>query len=166
MNKLRKAAGPDVLFAASTDLHANITRQVMDNLDILTGYWEYPHVDLYNTGKRAADLGLQTLRTGVKPVLAFTKIPMILQAEASMTTEGPLKELVDYAKSLIADGTILDYSLYHMQPWLDCKEAGASSVVIAKEEASRPGCIAGFAKQLFCTPQSFAISSHIGGRGT
>lgn len=66
-----------------------------------------------------------------------------------MTTEGPLKELVDYAKSLIADGTILDYSLYHMQPWLDCKEAGASSVVIAKEEATARAVSLDLAKRFF-----------------
>ena len=132
LEKIRETAGPDVVMAASTDLHANITKKVIRNLDILTGFHEYPHTDQYETGRRAAVLGLDILRTGIPPCMTAVKIPMILQAEASTTKSGPLKELISYAEGVQADGEILDFSIYHMQPWMDIEEAGACAVVIAK----------------------------------
>lgn len=133
LEHIRNAAGPDCLIAASTDLHANITHKVMCNLDILSGFQEYPHTDAYDTGVRAATLGLNALRSGKRPSMACAKIPMILQAEACTTKEGPLFDLNQLARRWQEEGKFLDYSPYHMQPWLDCKEAGASVVVIAEE---------------------------------
>ena len=133
LEHIRKVTGPECLIVASTDLHANITHKVMQHLDILTGYHEYPHTDSYHTGTRAATLGLDALRTGKRPAMACAKIPMILQAEACTTKEGPLYELIQQAEAWQEEGKFLDFSPYHMQPWLDCKEAGASIVVIAEE---------------------------------
>ena len=131
LKALRKATGNKVVIAASTDLHANITRLVMENVDILTGFHEYPHTDHFETGERAAVLGLQMLRIGRRIPCAWVKIPMILQAEACTTKSGPLKELIDYGDDLQKKGELIDFSIYHMQPWLDCLEAGASAVVYA-----------------------------------
>ena len=133
LEKIRAAAGPDIVIAASTDLHANITKKVIRNLDVLTGFHEYPHTDLYNTGLRAAKLGMEILRTGKRPAMAFVKLPMILQAEASSTKSGPLYDLVQESEKKVEDGLIKDFSIYHMQPWMDIEEAGASVVVIADD---------------------------------
>ena len=132
LEEIRKELGPDKPIVACTDLHANITHKVMENLDILTGFHEYPHTDKWETGWRASELGLAMMRSGERPHMACAKIPMILQAEACTTKSGPLKELIEYADGLQRDGKCMDYSIYHLQPWLDCKEAGASVVVIAK----------------------------------
>lgn len=132
LEKIRAAVGASCLIVASTDLHANITHKVMKNLDILTGFQEYPHTDAYDTGLRAATLGLSALRSGRIPYMACAKIPMILQAEACTTKEGPLYEFIQLARQWQEEGKYLDFSPYHMQPWLDCKEAGASVVVIAE----------------------------------
>ncbi len=133
LERIRAAAGPDVLIAASTDLHANITKKVIRNLDILTGFHEYPHTDTYNTGLRAAKLGMEALRSGKRPAMACVKLPMILQAEASSTKSGPLYDLVQSAEKRAEAGAFKDFTVYHMQPWLDIEEAGASVVVIADD---------------------------------
>ena len=132
LKALREELGEQIPIVASTDLHANITHQVMDTLDILTGFHEYPHTDKWETGERATRLGLELVRSGIRRHMACVKIPMILQAEASTTKSGPLKDLIAYADGKQAEGAFLDYSIYHLQPWLDCKEAGASVVVIAE----------------------------------
>lgn len=133
LDALRKAAGDDVVIAASTDLHAVITPLMMKNLDILCGFHEYPHTDIYNTGLRAAKLGAEILRTGVRPAMACCKLPMILQAEASTTKSGPLFELVQEYEKKVEEGLIKDFTIYHMQPWMDIDCAGAAVVVIANE---------------------------------
>lgn len=45
---------PDVPISVSLDLHGNITQNCFDLAQILVGYRTYPHVDMYDTGKRAA----------------------------------------------------------------------------------------------------------------
>lgn len=134
LEEVRKEVGSEVVIAASTDLHANITKRVVRNLDVLCGWLEYPHTDIYETGVRMAKLGLHCLdHPDDKPALALAKIPMILQAECGNTKTGRLKEIVDYAKGLVSDGTLIDYTMYHMQPWMDITEAGASVVTMAKD---------------------------------
>ncbi len=137
LEAVRNEVGPDVVIAVSTDLHANITKRVMRNVDVICGWLEYPHTDIYETGVRMATLGLRCLdQREEKPAMAMAKIPMILQAECGFTKKGALKELVDYAKSLVSDGKLIDYTMYHMQPWMDIQEAGACVVTIAKDAES------------------------------
>ena len=131
LEKIRAAAGENIVITASSDLHANITRKVMANVDTICGFHEYPHIDAYETGVRAAKFGMEMLRTKKRPHIVCVKIPMILQAEASNTLIKPLKNLLDYARSLEAQGKVRDFTIYHLQPWFDCKEASASVVVIA-----------------------------------
>ncbi len=149
LETFRKEVGDSVIIAASTDLHANITGRVMKNLDILTGYQTYPHIDVYDTSKRAALLGLRCLRGVIAPVSGFVKLPMILQPEGCTTAAGPLRELMDYGLSLADQGEILDFSLYHMQPWLDVKEAGAAVVLIATDQDKAGHYAAEIAQRFF-----------------
>jgi len=68
-----------------------------------------------------------------KPVcLAHVKLPMIHQGEACMTTEGPMKKVIDYATEVTAEKGIYDFSVYQMQPWLDVAEGGATVLVVAE----------------------------------
>ena len=133
LEKIRATAGNEIPIVVCSDLHANITPKVMKNVDIICGFHEYPHTDTYETGLRAAKIGMQWLRTGVRPAIAWAKIPAILQAEACSTKEGPLYELNQYATEMEQSGKIRDFSIYHMQPWLDCENAGASVVVMADD---------------------------------
>ena len=50
--------GPDCLLSASYDLHGNLSRRVLDNLDMLSAYRTAPHIDVHGnhaTGMRHAD---------------------------------------------------------------------------------------------------------------
>ena len=59
---VRKAIGPDVPLVATLDLHATITPRMVQEADALVGYDTYPHIDLYETGAKAATLLLRTVR--------------------------------------------------------------------------------------------------------
>ncbi len=51
----RKILGPHVPIVATLDLHANVTRLMVESATILVGYKTYPHIDLFETGQRAAE---------------------------------------------------------------------------------------------------------------
>jgi microcystin degradation protein MlrC len=71
LRRVREAVGPRVPVVASLDLHANVTRAMVERADALVAYRTYPHVDMAETGARAARLLDGMLRSGQRPGGAF-----------------------------------------------------------------------------------------------
>jgi len=59
LSRVRTLIGPDVPLVASLDLHANVSARMVHAADALTIYRTYPHVDMAETGARAAELLLR-----------------------------------------------------------------------------------------------------------
>jgi microcystin degradation protein MlrC len=64
LRRVREAVGPRVPVAASLDLHCNFTRAMFERCDALVAYRTYPHVDMAETGARAASLLDRMIRAG------------------------------------------------------------------------------------------------------
>ena len=64
--RVRSVIGPDIPLVVSLDLHANITSRMFATADVLVGYRTYPHVDMAETGRKAAKI-LDKMLTGVRP---------------------------------------------------------------------------------------------------
>lgn len=64
LRRVRSVVGPRVPVVASLDLHANVTRQMVELSDALAIYRTYPHVDMAQTGARAADLLARLIDAG------------------------------------------------------------------------------------------------------
>lgn len=128
LERVRKAVGDTVVIAVSADLHANVTSKWMDNADFICGYQSYPHVDYFNTGYRAARLGMLG-QHGHKLHMVRVSIPMIIPASSYSSLSGPFKDVIEAAKDLVKSGKLLDCSIFQMQPWLDVDPAGGSVIV-------------------------------------
>ena len=129
LSEIRTRVGPDVPIAVSLDHHANITKQMIDHCDILVGYRSLPHIDMFETGQRTADLLLSRLRGETTPTVARRKIPMITPADRFFTTMEPMKTWFDAARELEERPEVLSVSLFPVQPWLDVPELGWTTVV-------------------------------------
>jgi microcystin degradation protein MlrC len=66
LRRVREAVGPRVPIVASLDLHANLTRAMFERIDGMVAYRTYPHVDMADTGARAARLLDASLRAGAR----------------------------------------------------------------------------------------------------
>ena len=157
--RVRELVGPAVPIAASLDLHANVTRRIVESADILVGFQTYPHVDMRETGYRAAKLLFRTLRGEVRPVLIARKAPLLLPPELSQTTEGPMAALQAMARAAEGRAGCLSASLFPVQPWLDVPELGFTAVVVgdgdhaaAQREADRLAAAAWEARAQFAVP--------------
>jgi microcystin degradation protein MlrC len=64
LRRVREAVGPRVPVAASLDLHCNFTRAMFERCDAFVAYRTYPHVDMADTGARAAGLLDRMIRDG------------------------------------------------------------------------------------------------------
>src|SRR5499426_711188 len=62
--RVRRVVGRVVPLVASLDLHANVTHAMIEHADGLVAYRTYPHVDMAETGGRAARLLDSILRAG------------------------------------------------------------------------------------------------------
>lgn len=157
---VRLLVGDDCVIAASSDLHGWISRDLVETLNILCGYHTYPHVDFYETGHRAATLGMTAMADGVKPVMAWAPVPMIVSASAYNTNEGAFRDLMQYGRDLVSSGTLLDFSIYQMQPWLDVPAGNSAAVAIAADPHVAEATVRDLATRLYAARHRFTTNPH------
>jgi microcystin degradation protein MlrC len=133
--RVRAALGPRIPIVVTLDLHANVTRRMVESANAIVGYHTYPHIDMFEIGGKAARLALRILAGEVRPAMAMRKIPMITNAENMQTTHGPMHRLVVRAKALETSGQAEAVSVFGVQPWLDIHEMGNAAVVVTNAKA-------------------------------
>ena len=134
LSRVRGIVGSDVPVVGTLDLHANVSERMVHAATALVGYQTAPHVDMYQTGQKAARMLLDTLSGAVSPTMALVRLPMILPPENSTHNWGPLAAVINKALGLERDGSILHGSVYPVQPWLDTEDV-ASSVLVVTDDA-------------------------------
>ncbi|MEM1386644.1 MAG: M81 family metallopeptidase [Pseudomonadota bacterium] len=107
LRRVRAAIGPDTKLVASFDLHANLSRAVCDLTDAVTLYRTYPHVDLAETGARAARLLDQVLAAPLAK--AYAQVDLLLPITAQSTEFSPAREI--YADLDAIDARSVDIAM-------------------------------------------------------
>lgn len=122
---------------ATLDLHTNVTRLMVDAADALVLYQTAPHIDIFETGQRAAKVLRRILVEGARPVTALEKIPLVVPAERA-NTHDPASVSFQFRERLEAlerTPGILAAGLATVQPWLDIPELGSAVVIVADGSA-------------------------------
>ncbi len=134
---VRLLVGPAVPVAMSCDLHGNVTRRMVENLNVLVGYRHYPHDDARETGRRATELLLRAVSGEVRPVIAHAKLPLVLTAFKSTTlADTPYARLLRVARSLEADRRVLSVSCFLVGSYVDAPDMGCSVVVVTDDDSA------------------------------
>ena len=128
LHVVRQTIGDSIPVIASLDHHANITAQMVQHADVLIGHETQPH-DTVATGRKSAHALFRILKGEVHPTVAWRKIPMITPQDQFLTSQGPMKEWFDLARTMERLPSVIDVSPYPMQPWLDVAEGGWAVVV-------------------------------------
>jgi len=136
LSRIRQIA-PDVPIAVALDMHANLYPAMVDNSTVIAGYQTYPHIDIYDTGKRAGRVLMDMLAGKVKPTMAWGQRPMLPHVMRQGTDDFPNHELQTMARQMEESGEALCASLFVGFPHADIRDAGLSAVVVADgDEAS------------------------------
>jgi microcystin degradation protein MlrC len=98
LERVRGIVGPDVPIVGPLDLHANVSRKMVENCDVLVSYRTNPHVDMAERGAECAR-HLRELLAGVKAQAAFVKLPFIPPSVAQNTKSGPYADIIAYGQS-------------------------------------------------------------------
>ncbi len=158
LRRARAVLGPEVPIVLTLDLHANITRRMVETANAIVGYHTYPHVDMFEIGQKAARLLLRMLQGKVKPTMALCKLPLILPAETSQTHRGPMHKMIQAAEALEKKGEAEAVSIFPVQPWMDIEEMGSAVVVVTNGDAKRAQQTADrLGKRLWETRQEYAV---------
>ena len=131
IERLRAVLGAAVPIGVTLDLHAHVTPRMLQPNTFLIGYETYPHIDLFETGQKAARLMLETIAGSCRPVMALEKRPLIVSPTAARTTDFPLSDIVTAARKAEKAGRVIHASYFPVQPWLDVKELGFAVLVCA-----------------------------------
>ena len=134
IRSLRAIVGNDIIISASFDLHGNMSKEFVSELNILTAFRTAPHVDAGETIERAVDLLFQAIQKNQHPVIAHINIPVLIPGEKGITAVEPLKSLYEYLPAISKKEGLLDASIFVGMPWTDVYRAGMSVQVVAEDE--------------------------------
>ncbi len=138
--RVRAVVGPDVPIAASLDLHGNITQKMVDAADVLVGFRTYPHVDMYDTGHRAAAQLQSLMARGAPFAKAFRRLPFLVPIAWQSTLMQPGQRIYEEVAAL-ETGAVSSTSFFFGFPAADFPGCGPT-VVCYGTEASATGAAA------------------------
>lgn len=176
LQRVRNLVGPDVPILASLDLHANVTRKMLEQADFLVAYRTYPHVDKAETGRRAFRQ-LQQLKSGMpRQALAVRGIPFLIPICWQSTLMQPAKRLYERLEALEGAGDVSSLSFAMGFPAADFPECGAlvwaygaseSSAARAAEDLTRAVIDAegDFSGKLYTADEAVAYAMAAAGSG-
>jgi microcystin degradation protein MlrC len=139
LTRVRAVVGTRPVFAV-LDLHANVSRAMVEAADLLVGYKTYPHVDMAARGRQAAGALRRLVAGEVAIERAFVPLPMLLPSIRMRTIDehGPYAILQRYAADLeAADHDVLELGLYGGFPYADVPFHHACVLVYHARSADR-----------------------------
>ena len=132
LEQTRALFGDEIPIVFSLDLHGILTAKMLRFGNGVTSYHTYPHVDLHDTGVRAALLLLKII-AGAKPVIARVRVPAIVRGDELKTDTGCFGDQIRKIKSLESEGKILSGGFLIGNPFTDVPELCSQAFIITDD---------------------------------
>lgn len=155
--RVRQVVGPDVPVVAALDLHGNITPLMVEQADALVGFRTYPHVDMAETGSRAAR-ELDRLMAGGACFKAFRQLDFLIPIAWQSTLAEPGRRLYALASEPAPD--LHTASLFMGFPAADFADCGPSVVAYGQTQQAADACAGRIAQAVAKAGPEFAGRSY------
>jgi microcystin degradation protein MlrC len=166
LRRVREVIGPRVPLVASLDLHGNVTRAMVAHADALVGYRTYPHVDMADTGARAARVLDTILRTGTRPAKSYATLDFLTGLPSQCSFIEPCKGIFALLEDLErSSGVVLTFMPgFPMADFDECgmtilgygADAAATQSAVAKLRGAVADAERDFAMELFLPDDAVA----------
>lgn len=135
LERIRRVA-PEVPIGVALDMHTNLFPAMGQLATVIAGYQTYPHVDMYETGARAARPIFSLLNKKTRPTMSFGHRPMLPHVMRQSSLDSPNKEIQARAKQMEKQGA-LAATFFVGFPHADIPYAGSSAVVVTDGDAGK-----------------------------
>jgi microcystin degradation protein MlrC len=134
LQTVRDVVGPDTPVVATLDLHANISRRMVELADVLIGYDTYPHIDMAERGEEAAAVLGRLIRREIHPTSALRKPPMLPTSQRMTTGRMPMRALIERALMQEEDPRVINVTVAGGFPPADVEDAGFGILVTTDDD--------------------------------
>ena len=162
LRRVRELVGPRVPVVASLDLHANVTRAMVERADAMVAYRTYPHVDMADTGARAARLLDQMLKTGERLAGGFHTLDYLTGISSQCSFIEPCRSLYAELEKLENKyNCVLSFTPGF--PMADFEECGMSVFGFGPEKKSTHEAAEALRRLVADAEKDFALELHAAG---
>ena len=134
VREIRRVVGYEMPIMVTLDLHGNIDPSLLDEATAIFGYQSSPHVDMAETGRRAARTMLSTLNGEIKPITAIKKPGLVVPSVFSATTVSPAKDIIERLREWEKHPGVVDVSVFFGFAWSDVHQIGMSAVAVTDND--------------------------------
>jgi microcystin degradation protein MlrC len=134
VREIREVLGYGVPIMVTLDLHGNKDESLLKEATAVFGFHSSPHVDMSDTGVRAAKALLRTLRGEVKPTTALVKPGIVVPSVFSATTVNPAMEIVRRAEEWEDRAGVIDVTVLFGFAWSDVRPIGMSTIAVTDDD--------------------------------
>ena len=131
VRRVREFVGENIPIGVSLDMHANVSSEVVRNATVIVGFQTNPHIDARERAEECALLIIDTVRGRIKPVMAFTQIPAVINILRQSTLEEPMSLIMEHALRALDKSQILSVSIFEGYPYADVEAMGMSCLTIS-----------------------------------
>lgn len=134
LKTIRSIVGPYIPIAVVCDPHGNLTKEYVEDTQIIRSYRNSPHTDKAETYEKVAQMLCDMLKNREHIHSEYIKLPLILGGEQSVSADEPVSSINQYMDEMEKDPKILSTSWHVGYIRHDCPEAGCGVVVVPTKE--------------------------------
>ena len=158
LRRIRGLAGPELPIVASLDFHANVSQRMAEQASALVSFRTYPHVDMAETGARAARC-LHDLLDRPRPAHALEQIDFLMPLTSQSTLVEPMRSLTSEAIAL-ERAPLAVVGLSAGFPASDVAECGPAVYVCGHEPSATRRATRSLTKHVRARESEFALEIH------
>lgn len=122
----------------SCDLHAHIVPEMLSLCDVIVGYQQYPHDDVFETGARSAGILMRAVQQTIQPEVHMKKMSLLITPTMSGTRlPTPMQEIYKACRALEQLPGVYAVSYFPSTPWAERAEGGTAFVLTCEQGFER-----------------------------
>ncbi|MCE2473014.1 MAG: M81 family metallopeptidase [Anaerolineae bacterium] len=129
--RAREIVGPSAKIGIELDLHCDLTQELIDAVDAIVIFKEYPHTDINERAEELFAIIADAAEGKTRPTMALYDCRMI---GLFLTPFEPMRGFVDDMSAREAEPGVLSLSLAHCFPWADVPSCGAQMLAISDDD--------------------------------
>ena len=137
LERVRAVVGPELPIGITLDPHANVTRRMCALAQVIVSYKTYPHVDMRERGRQAAEVLGRAIAGEIRPRTLRVGRPMLEEVNGGRTDVGIMVELLKRARAREQEPDVFVVSINGGFGTADIAEVGPSVLVTCQGDEAR-----------------------------